>query len=65
MEEKNPTPMRFLLGMDCGKDELVCSIVSDCLSWFLSMIRASVTTTDDLLPQAVDDMLALPIDEVF
>jgi hypothetical protein len=51
--------------MDCGKDELVCSIVSDCLSWFLSMIRASVTTTDDLLPQAVDDMLALPIDEVF
>jgi hypothetical protein len=57
--------MRFLLGMDCGKDELVCSIVSDCLSWFLSMIRASVTTTDDLLPQAVDDMLALPIDEVF
>ncbi len=56
--------MRFLLGMDCAKDELVCSIVSDCLSWFFSMIRASVTTTDDL-PQAVDDMLALPIDEVF
>lgn len=56
--------MRFLLGMDCAKDELICSFVSECLSWFLSMIRASVTTTD-LLPHAVDDMLALPIDEVF
>lgn len=57
--------MRFLLGMDCAQDELVCSFMSDCLSWFLCMIRASVTTTDDLLPQAVDDMVALPIDEVF
>lgn len=56
--------MRFLLGMDCAQDELVCSFVSDCLSWFLSMFRASVITSDDLLPQA-DDMVALPIDEVF
>ena len=57
--------MRFLFGMDCACDEIVCSFVSSWFSWLLSALRVSVTTTDDMLPEPVDDMVPMPVDEVF